>query len=141
MRRTVLTMSNAPRHSGIPAAVRVGDLLPRHLMASGRVRRIDAVAFVIPGHGDLVGYTRRLEARADEFAEWDGRISILGPGNASIHRVVIADRYGQVYDVTSSPDQADLPSSDDLAEWFRFLATACPECGVIDDPRPRAWVP
>ena len=23
---------------------------------------------------------------------------------------------------------------DALEEWFRFLATACPECGVIDDP-------
>ena len=30
---------------------------------------------------------------------------------------------------------ADLGQKrDELSEWFRFLATACPECGVIDDP-------
>ena len=28
----------------------------------------------------------------------------------------------------------DLPDAAALEEWFRFLATACPECGVIDDP-------
>ena len=30
-------------------------------------------------------------------------------------------------------DAADLPDAHELAEWFRFLATACPECGVLDD--------
>ena len=32
------------------------------------------------------------------------------------------------------PDADDLPGVGELSEWFRFLATACPECGVIDDP-------
>jgi hypothetical protein len=29
----------------------------------------------------------------------------------------------------------------DLEEWFKFLATMCPECGVLDDPIGRGWTP
>lgn len=138
---TVLDMSNAGVPAALPAGIRVGDLLPRHLMASGRARRIDAVAFVAPGRGELADYARELEAHAAEFADWDGRIAWLAPDRDPMHRVVIADRYGQVYDVTTASDSDGLPTSDVLEEWFRFLATACPECGVIDDPLPREWTP
>jgi hypothetical protein len=120
---------------------RVGDLLPRRRIASGRTRRIDATAFVIPGAGDLSDYARQIELHAEDFAAWDGRVVRLESDGAVDHRVVIVDRYGQVYDSTSAADPAGLPSSHDIEEWFRFLATACPECGVIDDPRPRDWTP
>jgi hypothetical protein len=66
---------------------------------------------------------------------------VLGPHGGYEHRVVILDRYGQVYDVTSAEDAVWLPTAAALEEWFKFLATACPECGVIDDPRPREWTP
>jgi hypothetical protein len=51
-----------------------------------------------------------------------------------MHRLLIVDRYGQVYSVSNADAAADLPDADALTDWFRFLATACPECGVIDDP-------
>lgn len=138
---TLLAMANAPRNPNVLADVRVGDLLPRHLVASSRARRIDAVALIAPGDGDLSAYARGLEAHADDFAAWDGRIAWLRADGDPKHRAVIADRYGQVYDVTAASDAADLPSSRELEEWFKFLATACPECGVIDDPLPRDWTP
>jgi hypothetical protein len=120
---------------------RVGDLLPRGMIGSGRVRRLDATAFVIPGAGDLAGYGRALNERADDFAAWDGVLTLLDPDGEPEHLVAVVDRYGQLYEVTSALDPSGLPSADALEEWFRFLATACPECGVIDDPRPRGWVP
>jgi len=127
--------------SGKLRRARVGDLLPRRMVGSGRARRLEATAFVIPGAGDLSGYEQALAARADDFSAWDGILAWLEPDGEAEHLVAVVDRYGQLYEVTASTDPSALPSADALAEWFRFLATACPECGVIDDPRPRDWVP
>ena len=46
----------------------------------------------------------------------------------------VAATLRQVYALTDADAADDLPDADALADWFRFLATACPECGVIDDP-------
>lgn len=122
-------------------ALRVGDLVPRRLTATGRARRLEATAFVLPASDDLGGYLGELDLHGDAFAEWDGRVVVTEPDGTSEHQVVIVDRYGQVYETTSADDPAALPSADALDEWFKFLATVCPECGVIDDPRPREWIP
>ncbi len=118
----------------------VGDLLPDATLGQRPARRIDATAIVIPGAGGLDRYLSRLEDAATDFAAWDGRVISLPPDEANAHRVVIADRYGQVYAVVDG-DESGLPDVSALEEWFRFLATACPECGVIDDPLGRGWVP
>lgn len=104
-------------------------------------RRLNATAFVIAGSGDLTTYARQLTERAESFAAWDGRIYWTPPDGVAEHAAIVVDRYGQVYEVTTAVDWRALPSPHALEEWFRFLATACPECGVIDDPRPRNWVP
>jgi hypothetical protein len=68
-------------------------------------------------------------------------VVVFDPAGKTQHQVVIVDRYGQVYDVTRAGDADALPTAATLQEWFKFLSTACPECGVIDDPRPREWTP
>lgn len=110
---------------------RVGDLVPvgRHL-----ARRIDATAVLLPGACGADDYRAALEHRAGDFAAWDGRVVVEAPGEQPAHRLVILDRYGQVYSVTETTDPEALPDADALEDWFRFLATACPECGVLDDP-------
>ena len=110
-------------------------------MGSGRVRRLEATAFLVPGSGDLAAYARQLAGRADDFSAWDGLVTSLEPDGQPEHLVAVVDRYGQVYEITATAEPAALPSPDALEEWFRFLATACPECGVLDDPTPREWVP
>jgi hypothetical protein len=119
----------------------VGDLLPRTFVGTGRARRLEAAAFVIPGHGDLAAYTRDLTDHGNDFADWDGRVAVLDSDGVAEHQVVIVDRYGQIYETTSALDVRALPTPAALEEWFKFLSTTCPECGVIDDPRPRDWVP
>lgn len=111
---------------------RVGDLLPD--LARATVRRIDATALLLPGVGDTDAYRASLQARADDFAAWDGRLVVAPSDGTAAHRLLIVDRYGQVYAIHDAADAAELPDADALEEWFRFLATACPECGVIDDP-------
>jgi hypothetical protein len=117
-----------------PRAARVGDLLRSPAIAPRSARRIDATALLAPGSGPLDRYVEELERRTNDFAGWDGRTVQLTPDGASAHRLLILDRYGQVYATFDAAEAVDLPSPDDLEEWFRFLATACPECGVIDDP-------
>ena len=120
---------------------RTGDILPPATVDVGGARRLDATAFVLPGSGRLDAYLAALSGAERDFAAWDGRVVVLGPNRAPRHRLVIVDRYGQVYDVVEGADAEVLPSAAALEEWFKFLATACPECGVIDDPRERSWTP
>jgi hypothetical protein len=119
---------------------RVGDLLPDALLGPRSARRNEAIALIAPASGGLDSYVARLEAHRADFAGWDGRLVVMAPTGASVHRMLIADRYGQVYAVHQGAVD-DLPDAAALTEWFRFLATACPECGVLDDPIGRGWVP
>ncbi len=75
-----------------------------------------------------------LERGAGGFADWDGQVIVADPDGEVAHRLLVVDRYRQVYAVHDSADAGDLPDAHELSEWFRFLATACPECGVLDDP-------
>ncbi len=122
-------------------AVRVGERIPDGVVGKRRARRLEATAIVIPGRDGLIGYRRKLRACSEKFAAWDGRVVVFEPDGAREHRVVVVDRYGQVFDVVTGDAASELPSAHALEEWFRFLATACPECGVLDDPRSRDWTP
>ena len=122
-------------------AARVGDVLPRRLLHPDGRRRLDAAAIVVPGQGAIADYLSGLGLAAARFAEWDGRLVVLDPDGQTAHRLAVVDRYGQVYETHDAETASGLPAPDTLADWFRFLATACPECGVIDDPRPRTVVP
>jgi hypothetical protein len=113
----------------------VGDRVPDSVLARRAARRIDATAMLIPGVGDDLGtYRESLRAAADAFAGWDGRVVERDPDGGEAHRLLVVDRYGQVYDARDAATVADLPSPAELEEWFKFLATACPECGVLDEP-------
>jgi hypothetical protein len=113
---------------------RVGDLLPRRLVDRARARRIDATAILVPGAGSRESRIGEWQALADEFAAWDGRLIVTEADGDPRHRLLVVDRYRQVYAVHDAADASELPDGHALAEWFRFLATACPECGVLDDP-------
>lgn len=115
-------------------SVSVGDLLPRSVMPRAHARVLEATAFLVPGEGPAEAFLASLEARQHDFAGWDGRVVVADPDGEPMHRLLIVDRYGQVYSVSDADAAADLPNAGAITEWFRFLATACPECGVIDDP-------
>ena len=122
-------------------AARVGDLLPASVVGRPATRVLDATAILVPGDAATDDYVAALDQRAADFGDWDGRIAIAEPDGAPMHRLAIVDRYGQVYSVTDAETTAGLPDAAALVDWFRFLATACPECGVIDDPIGRGWTP
>jgi hypothetical protein len=117
-----------------PRMARVGDRVRTDVLGPRPTRRLDATALLLPGHGDADAYRAELAAGAAGFAAWDGRVLTAEPDDGATHRLLVVDRYRQVYAVYDSGDPHGLPSTGELEEWFRFLATACPECGVIDDP-------
>ena len=119
----------------------MGEILPPNLLAPTTTRRIDGLAVLIPGTRPLEGYLAGLAAAEADFRAWDGRVLVLEADGVASHRLLIVDRYGQVYDVTDAAQAEDLPDVGALEQWFRFLATACPECGVLDDPVASGPVP
>jgi hypothetical protein len=130
----------ATRVSARLRAARIGDLLTDAELGGRTVRRQEATALVLPGRGGLEAYLAHLDEAARDLAAWDGRVVALPSDGDPTHRLLVVDRYGQVYAVFDGAKEA-LPDVPDLEEWFRFLATACPECGVLDDPIGRGWVP
>ena len=117
-----------------PRGARVGDRLRTADLGRRPVRRLAATALLAPGRGGLDAYRASLDSAADAFAAWDGIVVTIEAGDEATHRLLIVDRYRQVYAVYDSADPDGLPSTHEVEEWFRFLATACPECGVLDDP-------
>jgi hypothetical protein len=120
--------------TSIARTARVGDIVPRRLVDRVHARRLEATVLLIPGTGPLEAYRSDMNAAATDFAGWDGQVIIADADGEPTHRLLVVDRYRQVYAVHEAIDATDLPDMHALTEWFRFLATACPECGVLDDP-------
>ena len=58
---------------------------------------------------------------------------VLAADGGPNHRLHIVDRYRRSTPSTMKPMPHAFPTPM-LSRNVRFLATACPECGVIDDP-------
>ena len=87
---------------------RVGDLVKA--AGAGRVARgLEATAIVVPGASGLGPYADGVESRRADFAAWDGRVVILPGDGEPEHLVAIVDRYGQVYEKTSTPMSRHFP--------------------------------
>ncbi|MFW6205883.1 MAG: hypothetical protein ACOC5I_01460, partial [Gemmatimonadota bacterium] len=56
----------------------------------------------------------------------------IGVGNGPV--VLVADRYGQVFHRQDAGAEHAVVEPRELEEWLRYLATQCPECGVLDQP-------
>ena len=106
-------------------------------------------------------YIAQLEAHLSEFRAWDTRLIVItekesiesGLETASTSpekwhtlgiaagksALIIADRWGEVYFAQQTETFADMLSPEQVEEWVRYLATQCPECGVIDESGRGEW--
>lgn len=114
--------------------------------------------------GELAGLGRELDV-------WDGRPLAVAPGDTAAAAplaatvpfpvladadglarrrcgvpdgsaaVFVADRWGRVYHAVTAASERELPAPRQVAEWLKYLATQCPECGVPDEPGYGAWAP
>ena len=48
--------------------------------------------------------------------------------------ILIADRWGEIYHGARGESPEALPAAEEITNWFVYLATQCPECGVPDHP-------
>lgn len=96
-------------------------------------------------------YVHGLESLALELQVWDARLLVVVPGpvsEASVFKsplgtvladergivvkpgsasVIVADRYGHIFEATHAGESHDLPSPRELEEWLKYLGTLCPE--------------
>lgn len=49
--------------------------------------------------------------------------------------LIIADRYGAVYDESLAGSDAELPDQNEILQWLQFINIQCDECGVPEWPR------
>jgi hypothetical protein len=104
-------------------------------LESSRAEIRDWYADVLLVREDSRVPTTLLTAQADS-GQWDA----LGvPAGESA--LIIADRWGEVYVARHSTSVSDFPAASEIEQWVRFLATQCPECGVIDEPGYGEWTP
>jgi hypothetical protein len=78
--------------------------------------------------GESIGSAARVAI--DDAGEMRERVGV----EDAFWGLVIADRWGIVYHIARAKRAEDLPDMGELREWAKFLATQCPECGVIDWP-------
>ncbi|HWR54657.1 MAG TPA: hypothetical protein VN428_26350 [Bryobacteraceae bacterium] len=96
-------------------------------------------------------YLDSLAPLAGELDAWDGRLLVIVPGALSeaalvsapvgnvladehcriadpaSASVIVADRYGHVFDAIHTGASHKLPSPRELEEWLKYLGTLCPE--------------
>lgn len=126
-------------------------------------RRNRVVFFTHAGEcGACSGYAHDLLELRDRLAGWDGELWLVGataddvaPGAEDVvratgdadHRlrrrcglsssdaqVVIADRWGQVWQTSLADDHHTLVDPADVLETTGFIAVQCPECETPDQP-------
>ena len=128
------------------------------------MRRNRTVLFAHPGTcASCASYGTQLIALRDRFALWDGDVWLVGDSVARLaehtsddqvriasdptrraHQrcrlpqqhaaVVVADRWGQIWQIAISGDNHALPDPTDLCVTTQFIAVQCPECDTLDQP-------
>jgi ribosomal protein S27E len=128
------------------------------------MRRNRVVLFAHPGTClRCASYGRQLIALRNRFAEWDGDVWLVGDSVAYLaehapddhvrvvgdtarraHRrcrlperhaaTIIADRWGQVWQIAISGGDHAFPDPADLCATAQFIAVQCPECETPDQP-------
>lgn len=105
--------------------------------AAERMERWDARPLVVVEEPpESAGASTAAPVRIDARGSLRGACA-LEAGEAA---VVLADRWGEVYEVCREEADA-LPDPGALEEWLRYIATQCPECGVRDTEAPGGWNP
>ena len=126
-------------------------------------RRNRIVFFAHPGAcAACASYARELLDVGDSLARWDGDIWLIGAiadgtapsatdvvrvtGDADRRlrerfglapedaRVIVADRWGQIWQTAVADDRHVLVDPGDVLETTKFIAIQCPECETLDQP-------
>ena len=127
-------------------------------------RRNRVVFFTHPaGCADCSDYARDLMELRDRLSSWDGDVWLVGetaddlatPSADNVVRVtgdadrrlrqrcglppdearlVIADRWGQIWQTAVADDHHVLVDPADVLETTKWIATQCPECETLDQP-------
>ena len=127
-------------HGGTRRFVRKGDMLP----ALGRTSADSNRATLLVAQHDepcppCADYVAELEAIAPELKEWATRLQSVVPDGDDRRRlgmgddeaaVVLADRWGEVFEAATVDADHDFPLPWQLVESAKILDVSCGECNV-----------
>jgi hypothetical protein len=98
------------------------------------------IVVVVPGSRDEVRALAVLtEGKIATLADPEGRAAAALGVPPSRAVLIVADRWGEVYHVEEVAQPEELSPVAEIEEWAKFLATQCPECGVIDESGHGEW--
>lgn len=83
-----------------------------------------------PGDPTAAAYAAGLERSGQVFAAHEA-VTVVTHGvvaGLAAPGILAADRWGEIYEVTTATRAADLPDMDVVAEWLRYIDHECPEC-------------
>jgi hypothetical protein len=83
-----------------------------------------------PDSPDDLEYLARLSANREAFDEYGAEVVATRdtvPGLPS-PSILVADRWGEIVAVKHADRASELPPVEELVDWVRFVAQACPEC-------------
>ena len=94
-------------------------------------QRRPLVLIRLPGDGpEWRAYAAATASRAPDLSAHGAALVLTTdpvPGLPSAGAVV-ADRWGEIHEVTTAATPAEMPGADVLVEWLRFVQHQCPEC-------------
>ena len=121
--------------------LQTGDLVPHFTVTtfSGESfdysdiwQRKNLVLVLLP-HADSAATTKfvdQLTAQMSELTSDDSACVITREGVSGVQSpaIVVADRWGEIHHLADGKTVDDLPGSDDVIEWLRYVQHQCPEC-------------
>lgn len=132
---------SAPPNRGDTEVLRPGDQVPHVTFARSdgsavayatlwQQRNLLLVALPSISSGEAAAYVRAIEARHAELTAYETAVVITqaAPAWMPVPGILIADRWGEIQQVTAAPTIADLPDVDELIASLRFVQVHCPEC-------------
>ena len=121
--------------------LKAGDRVPEFDLTSIDGRRVrfseiwqrkNLLWILLPDDGSAASanYTSPLAAQMPELTAHD-TVCLITRGNVSAvppPGVLIADRWGEIVFATHVARAQDLPTSEELIGWLRYVRNQCPEC-------------
>jgi len=134
--RTNLVIILAGEVCGLDAKRYLGEVARRY--ADFADEDAEILVFTVGTAQDASKVKRELHLPLHVFADEQRRVHhALGAHDETgiaVPAVVVADRYGEVFNVWRTAEGGTLPTVDEILDWLRFINLDCPECGVSHWP-------
>ena len=93
-------------------------------------QRRNLVLATVPASAEFAGYTASLRAARHAMDAQEATCVVTHEQVAGVPfpGVVVADRWGEIFFVSTESHPTALPPPEEVLDWLRFVQVRCPEC-------------